>query len=230
MTRVRAVIFDLDNVLYNEREYIFAAFYNIAHFLSERSQYSSCEVFSKLVHDFEEKSSLYPRLFNDVLSYLGLNQDLLPEILKLYATVDTKIELFPAVSSLLLGLRSYGLKLALVTNGNVQIQSNKIRLLGVEKFFDIVVFARETPTSKEKPHPDAYLDALQKLGVKGEETICVGDNPYTDFWGAKQIGIRTVRFLYGEFRDVHLHEVYEAEITLDELEKFPGVIEQFNHY
>jgi putative hydrolase of the HAD superfamily len=228
MAHVCAVIFDLDNVLYNERDYIFAAFRSIASFLSERCRYSPVEVYSKLVCDFEKKSSLYPRLFNDVLNHLSLNQDLVPEILRLYATVDAKIELFPAASSMLLGLRCLGLKLALVTNGNVRIQSNKIRLLGVKRFFDVAVFARETPSSKEKPNPDAYIVALQKLGVRAEETVCIGDNPYTDFWGAKQIGIRTVRLLCGEFKDVHLNEAYEAEIVLDKLGEFPGVIERFN--
>jgi putative hydrolase of the HAD superfamily len=129
---------------------------------------------------------------------------------------------------MLLNLRGLGLKLALVTNGSVRIQSNKIRLLGVDKFFDVVVFARETPSSKEKPHPDAYIDALQKLGVRSEETVCVGDSPYTDFWGAKQIGIRTVRFLCGEFKDVHLSEAYEADIVVDHLAEFPGIVERFN--
>jgi putative hydrolase of the HAD superfamily len=228
MTRVRAVIFDLDNVLYNERDYIFAAFHSIARFLSERCRYSKDEVYSKLVCDFEKKGSLYPRLFNDVLNDFGLDQNLVPEILRLYATVDAKIELFPAASSMLLSLRGFGLKLALVTNGSIRIQSNKIRLLGVEKFFGVVVFARETPSSKEKPHPDAYINALQKLGVRAEETVCVGDNPYTDFWGAKQMGIRTVRFLCGEFKDVHLSEAYEADIVVDNLVEFPGIVERFN--
>jgi putative hydrolase of the HAD superfamily len=228
MARVCAVIFDLDNVLYNERDYILAAFCSIARFLSKRCRYSKDEVYSKLVCDFEKKGSLYPRLFNDVLNDFGLDQNLVPEILRLYATVDAKIGLFPAASNMLLSLRGLGLKLALVTNGSVRIQSNKIRLLGVEKFFDVVVFARETPSSKEKPHPDVYIDVLQKLGVRAEETVCVGDNPYTDFWGAKQIGIRTVRFLCGEFKDVHLSEAYEADIVVDNLAEFPGIVERFN--
>jgi putative hydrolase of the HAD superfamily len=142
--------------------------------------------------------------------------------------MDSKFELFPEAPKVLLALRGLGLKLSLVTNGNVQIQRNKVRLLGVEKFFDAVVFARESETGKEKPNPEAYRVALQKLGVGAGETVCVGDNPYTDFFGAKQLGMRTVRVLFGEFKDVHLSEEFEAEIVIDNLAEFPGVVERFN--
>ena len=228
MARVCAVVFDLDNVLYDERDYVFAAFRSIALFLSGRCRFSEDEVYSKLVCDFEKKGSMYPRLFNDAVTDLGLDQNLVPEILRLYATVDSKVELFPEATSTLLALRRLGLKLALVTNGGVQIQRNKIRLLGVEEFFDAVVFARETETGKEKPDPEGYRVALQKLGVGAGETVCVGDNPHTDFWGAKQMGMRTIRVLCGEFKDVHLSEEYEAEIVLHNLAELLGVIERFN--
>ncbi len=76
MARICAVIFDLDNVLYDERDYICAAFRSIALFLSERCRFSEDEIYSKLVCDFEKKGSMYPRLFNDAVDDLGLNQNL----------------------------------------------------------------------------------------------------------------------------------------------------------
>ncbi len=228
MTRLRAVIFDLDNVLYDEKDYVYAAFHNIAQFLSGRCRFSENEVYCKLVCDFEKKGSLYPRLFDDLLSDLDLDQNLVPEILRLYAAVDSKLELFPEAARVLWGLRDLGLKLALVTNAGAQIQRNKVRLLGIEKFFDAVVYARETPSGKDKPYPEAYTVALQKLGADAVEAVCVGDNPHTDFWGAKQLGMRTVRLLWGEFKDVHLSEEFEAEIVVRYLSEVLGVVKWFN--
>jgi ribonucleotide monophosphatase NagD (HAD superfamily) len=46
----------------------------------------------------------------------------------------------------------------------------------------------------------------------------VGDNPYTDFAGAKNLGMRTVRMLCGEFKSVKLGEDYETEIELNSFE------------
>ena len=56
------------------------------------------------------------------------------------------------------------------------------------------------------------------------EAVCVGDDPYTDFWGAKQLGMRAVRVLCGEFKDVHLSEEYEAEIVLHNLAELLGLL------
>ncbi len=153
---------------------LFAA---IALFLSKCSRFSKDEIYSKLVFDFKQKGSMYPRLFNDAIDDLGLNQNLVPEILKLYATVDSKIELFSETTNTLFMLRRLGLKLALVTNGCAQAQRNKVRLLGIENSFDAIIYARETQFAKEKPHPEAYIAALQKLNVRANEAICVGDNP-----------------------------------------------------
>ena len=228
MAILRAVVFDLDNVLYDEKDYIYAAFNSIALFLSERSSLSEDEIYSKLARDLENKGSMYPRLFNDAMDDLGLKQHLVTEILRLYATVDSSIKLFPEAKNTLMVLRRLGLKLALVTNGGVRIQRNKVRLLRVEGLFDTVVYARETQFAKEKPHPEAYIAALQKLGVGAEEALCVGDNPHTDFLGAKQLGMLTVRILCGEFKDDHLSDEFEAEIELRNIAGLLGVIEQLN--
>ena len=171
---------------------------------------------------------MYPRLFDDAIDDLSLNQNLVQEILRLYATVDSKVELFPEAKNTLLALRRLGLKMALVTNGSVRIQRNKVRLLGVEELFDTIVYARETKFTKEKPNPEAYSAALQKLGVEAEKALCVGDNPHTDFWGAKQLGMRTVRVLCGEFKDVHLGDEYEAEIAMHNIAGLLGVVERLN--
>jgi putative hydrolase of the HAD superfamily len=224
MNRVSAVVFDLDNVLYDERDYVCAAFRRISLFLSKRCRSSEDEVFHKLISDFDKKGSMYTRLFNDALNDFGLDQSLVPKILRLYATVDSKVTLFPEVASMLLELRNLGLKLALVTNGNIRIQRNKVHLLGIKQFFDVVVYARETPLAKDKPDPEVYNVALHELGVSAAETVCVGDNPHTDFWGAKQIGMKTVRVLCGEFKDDHLSEEYEAEVTLRNIVEFPRIL------
>jgi putative hydrolase of the HAD superfamily len=228
MVCIRAVIFDLDNVLYDEKDYIYASFRIIAAFLSEKKCLPEEEIFAKLVYDFKKKGSMYSRLFNDLIDDLELDKNLLQNILRLYESFDAEIKLFPASENILLTLRKMGIKLALVTNGGVRIQRNKIRLLGIEQFFDVVVFARDMPEATEKPNPSAYSMAIRKMGVKAKETLCVGDNPYTDFWGAKRLGIYTMRLLWGEFKDVQLSEDYESEIVLNNLEEFFKVFEMIN--
>lgn len=42
-----------------------------------------------------------------------------------------------------------------------------------------------------KPFPKSYQTAMQQMGTKPESTIFVGDQLFTDVWGAKKAGIRT---------------------------------------
>jgi putative hydrolase of the HAD superfamily len=228
LARINAVIFDLDNVLFNEYDYIDAAYHKIAHFLSKSYHLSEHQIYAKLLEDFQKKTGMYPHLFNDLLADLGLELAVLPEILKIYVNTDTKLELFPEAEHLLKDLKKKQLRLGLVTNGNAAIQRNKIRLLKIEQYFDTIVYARELGNGNEKPDPEVYRVTLETLHSKPEETLCIGDNPYTDFLGAKKLGIQTVRLLKGEFKDVKLSEEYEADSAVNSLEEFHKIITQNN--
>lgn len=227
MPPIEAVIFDLDYCLFNEQVYVDAAFRSIAHFLSTKSRHSENTILNKINRTFIDKGSMYPRLFNDTLRDLGLEQNLIGQILDLYGSVDLSIELYSGADDLLSNLKKMDMKLALVTNGMTKTQRHKVQLLGVEKFFDVVLYARECANS-EKPNPEVYRAALKKLDVYPERTLVVGDNPYTDFWGAKKLGMQTLRLLLGPFRFIRLADEYEAENRIDALYKVAEFIENNN--
>ena len=227
MPPIEAVIFDLDYCLFDERIYVDAAFRSIARFLSFKSRVSEKTILNKIKRKFVYKGSMYPRLFNDIVADLGLEQALVKEILDLYGSVDVPLVLFPGADTVLMKLKRLGMKLALVTNGMVQTQRHKVQLLRVEKFFDTVVYARECATP-EKPNPEVYRTVLKTLEVNAERALCVGDNPYTDFWGAKKLGMQTLRLLVGPFKLVRLADEYEAENRVDALEQVAGFVEQNN--
>jgi putative hydrolase of the HAD superfamily len=225
LARINAVIFDLDNVLFDEQDYINAAYRNIARFLSERYRLWEKQIYTKLINDLHKKTSMYSHLFNDLLADLGLGSEMLPEILKIYANTTVKLELYPEVEPLFKALKRQKIKLGLVTNGNVEVQRNKVRLLGIEKYFDTIVYARELGRNNEKPNPAAFLATLKRLAVKPERVLCIGDNPHTDFFGAKKLGMRTVRILSGEFKDVTLNDDYEADETVPSLKELDNIVE-----
>lgn len=217
MNKIETVIFDLDNVLFDESTYIFYAYYSIAVFLSKKSCFSEQQIHNRLVEYFGQKTSMYPKLFNDIVSEFGFEQTIVPEILDIYSSVDAPIELFSDVENFILELRKCGLKTALVTNGNVKTQRNKIRLLRIEKKFDLILCARENKYGLEKPDKGVYLEVLEKLGSEAKSTLCIGDNPYVDFFGAKKLGMITVRVLRGEFKSIRLSSDYEADYEVDSL-------------
>ncbi|MDR0964292.1 MAG: YqeG family HAD IIIA-type phosphatase, partial [Clostridium sp.] len=45
----------------------------------------------------------------------------------------------------------------------------------------------------KKPSPSAYLEAMEKIGTNPRTTLFVGDQLFTDVYGAKRVGIYTIR-------------------------------------
>jgi len=226
MTQIQAVIFDLDNVLFDERDYTFAAYTNISRFLSKHYRLDEYVIFNKLLNDSEKKTSMYPRLFNDLLSEIGLEQDILSELMNIYKNVKCTLSLDSIATEILTNLKLKEVKLGLLTNGTIETQKNKVKLLGIEKYFDVIQYARELGKENEKPNPTAYLVILNKLDVNPKNAVCIGDNPYTDFWGAKKLGILTVRLLKGEYQKIKLTEEYEAAKTVKTLQEFYEFLEK----
>lgn len=219
----RALIFDLDNVLYDETEYMFAAYYDIASYLSKYCGVNENEVFTKLVDGFKRKTSMYPRLFDDLLHDLRVDNNLLPTILGIYSCVQSKIKLYEGVEEMLLELKKK-YKLGLLTNGNLKTQKNKVKLLNIENLFDGILYARELGSNNEKPNTMAYKVSLDYLCVLPKNGIYIGDNPYIDFIGAKKLNILTVRVLTGEFKEIIVDNEHDADITVNNLREFADLL------
>jgi putative hydrolase of the HAD superfamily len=87
-------------------------------------------------------------------------------------------------------LRSAGIRLALVTNGDGPGQRDKIRRFGLGGYFSAVLIEGETGFGK--PDPRAFRSALEALGVAAAEACMVGDNLIWDIAGPQALGIATV--------------------------------------
>jgi len=187
LRNIDTLIFDLDNTLYDESYYILAAHKEIAEFLSEKGDVSGKEIFKILRSDFHEKTSMYSRLFNDLLEKMNLEITLLSDLMKIYSNIKPNIELYPAVKTLLIEIKIQKKKLGLLTNGTVDTQRNKVNILNLKKYFDSIIIARSYGKDYEKPNPKIYTIILQELNSKPKNSVYIGDNPYTDFIGAKKL-------------------------------------------
>ncbi len=105
-------------------------------------------------------------------------------------------------------LKRKNFKMAILTNGTIKSQRNKIQLLNLNEYFDLVCIARELGEDYEKPNCAGYRYIIESLNVESKNTIYIGDNPYYDFQGAKELGISTVRLRRGEFKDIEINNHY----------------------
>ena len=101
------------------------------------------------------------------------------------------VQVFPT----LIKLRERGLKLAILSDAPKLKAWLRLVEMKIDSFFDVVVTFDDT--GKTKPNVEPFKKVLEKLNLKAEECIMVGDWPERDLTGAKNIGMKTVFAKYG---------------------------------
>ncbi|WP_033916740.1 HAD family hydrolase [Campylobacter sputorum] len=188
---IKGVIFDLDNTLYDDRIYIYEMFKIFA----KRYEIS----FEKMKEIFTDEMRLKSiDIFGDILKRLNIySKKAHDEMFEIYENLDCLLSLNDDSVEILEFLQNRGVKMAIVTNGVVGVQKNKIKVLNVKKYIKNIVYAREFGKECEKPHPKPFLKAVEMLNLNPDEVIFIGDNPLTDIKGAKSAGILAYRLLNG---------------------------------
>jgi len=206
---MKAIIFDLDNTLYDAEQYYLGAFREIAEYLSKSYNLPKQEIYKRLVNFWREKTSMYSHLFDNLLDFFNLGNEL-ENVIKLFNIYDGELKPYSDVISTLKELKKRNYKLGIITDGNVGRQKRKIKSLGVVDFFDAIVFTKELDNPKPSEIP--FQEAINKLKITPQRSFYVGDNPLIDFEGAKKIGMSTIRLLRGEFRSIPKNRHIDYEV------------------
>jgi putative hydrolase of the HAD superfamily len=122
-----------------------------------------------------------------------LRADLIDSFRVVGETAD--LEVAPGLEPCLRTLRAKGVPLGIVCDvGLTPSLTLRVRLerLGVLDAFDAWSFSDETGVFK--PAPEAFLAALDPLGVDPRDAAHIGDNERTDIAGANALGMVSVRY------------------------------------
>ena len=89
-------------------------------------------------------------------------------------------------------LRSRDVKIGLLSNTHwpESFHEHFLERDGLADAIDVRAYTSNMPHSK--PHPEAFLHVLQRLGVRPERAVMVGDRPIDDVWGGQRVGMRGV--------------------------------------
>lgn len=102
-----------------------------------------------------------------------------------FMTARHRIELFEHAIGMLKQLRSRGLKIGALSNGNADVSRT-----GLAGLFDFQFNAEGVGTAK--PHPLMFQRALEHTGLRPEQVVHIGDHPVNDVQAARDLGIWTV--------------------------------------
>ena len=137
---------------------------------------------------------------------------------------EAALVLYPHVKMTLIQLLSRGLKLAVISDAPRQEAWLRLCYLQLHHMFDMVITYEDT--GEYKPSPAPFRMVLDRMGIKADEALMVGDWPERDIVGAAELGIRTVFARYGDTfgtkesgADFEIEDAYALVKIVEDLNK-----------
>lgn len=185
----KVVCFDLDDTLYKEIDFVKSGFRLIAE--SEKRP-----DLLPMMMGWRDKSEDVFFNFNKAIG----KETLKSEYLKIYRYHIPKITLSDGVKETLDELKGEEVTLGLITDGRSETQRNKIKALGLDRWFenDNIVISEEF--GSEKTDERNFRFFMNKY--PGANYVYVGDNPKKDFIVPNRLGWKTV-MLESDGRNIH---------------------------
>ena len=149
MPKCKVVVFDLDDTLYKEIDFLKSAYREISDFLCKA--YSVGGVFEKMLHDYEEGKNAFQEVIDPyqlpikLEDLLGMYRNHFPDI---SMDVDTK-EVLDILKRNCIGL-------GIITDGRQKSQMNKIKALGLDDY----IAERRRRKRREVPSSEDLDDFL----------------------------------------------------------------------
>ena len=191
LKRWQALIFDLDDTLYPERDYVLSGFRAVSGTAEKQLGIPAERGFSELRDLFN--AGARANTFNRWLRAYDLAADeLVRQFVQVYRDHKPVLSPFFGVPGLLQSLHSC-YRLGLVSDGYLTVQKRKLAALNIASYFDAIVFSDQFGRNAWKPHPQAFEEVLRRLNVRPSQSVYVADNPIKDFLGARNAGMYSIR-------------------------------------
>lgn len=180
MQTINGVIFDLDDTLYSEKQYIRSGYKKIAEYLGRE------DAAERLWHFFEEGK----QAIDEYLKEIGL-ADKKAECLEIYRNQMPDITLYEGVVEKIQELKHKGIKVGIITDGRSEGQRAKIKALGLDELVEDIIITDELGGVQfRKPNDISFRIMQNRWRLPFEQIIYVGDNMNKDFQAPKQLGMR----------------------------------------
>jgi len=192
-----AVVFDLDDTLYAERDYI-------------RSGYRAIDAYLRQSFDIDRLTHnglvagdwLWERFCGgeasgafDALSEtfdLALTREDIGQLVEVYRTHRPDIQPLAGAVEMLASLKAR-YRLGVLSDGFLPAQQLKLDALGLGDCFASVIFTEVLGREYWKPSPAGFEAIARELAVDHDACVYVGDNPSKDFVAPNALGWLTVQ-------------------------------------
>ena len=161
------VVFDLDDTLYNELDYLKSAYKSIAFFLEPEDWKL---LYSKMFSLYRSNLNVFEFLANAYNTEIG-------PLIEMYRNHYPDIQLFDGVLDVFEAIKSRNGKIAIITDGRSYTQRAKLKSLGVLNYIDSIIISEEI--GSEKPYMENFKAIENSLS--GNVYYYIADNLKKDF-------------------------------------------------
>ncbi len=182
-SRIKGVIFDLDDTLYSEKEYVKSGYKVVSEYLGGGYE-------DKLWHYFEAGMPA----IDELLKELGRESEK-DAVLNVYRSHKPEIHLYDGVAEMIESLKNKGIKVGIITDGRPEGQKNKLKALGLEEKVDNVIVTDELGGIQfRKPCDIAFRVMITRWRLNPADVVYVGDNVTKDLQACRQLGMKSIWF------------------------------------
>lgn len=175
------IVFDLDDTLYNELDYLKSAYKSISKHL-EPENWSS--LYSKMFSLYRSKINVFEFLAESYKTDIKLLVDM-------YRDHQPDIQLFDGVKDVFEAIKSKNGKIGIITDGRSITQRAKLKSLRILSYIDKIIISEEI--GSEKPNT-ANFKAIENA-LPGTEYYYIADNLKKDFIAPNALGWKSVALI-----------------------------------
>jgi phosphoglycolate phosphatase len=151
----------------------------------------------------------------------ALYQQALPIFRELYSGNTSKRScLYEGVRDALAFLKTTGVKIGCVTNKASEFTLPILRDLGIADYFELVICG--DMVARKKPDPMPLLQAAERLGVKPEHSLMLGDS-MSDVKAARAAGFAIICMSYGYNHGEDIRD-YDPDAVVDSMAEIKQLI------
>ncbi len=189
------LIFDLDDTLYKEIDYLSSAYKEIASFVSKKVNIPSEKLWQEMIASYHNGDNV----FYTIIKRYQLTDVSNEDFITMYRHHHPCIQLTSSVKQFLVSAKEQVFKVGLITDGRSVQQRNKLKALGLSNYFDTVVISEEFGSEKPNKANFKYFEEIYGVELN---YIYVGDNTSKDFIAPNALGWQTFCLL-DDGRNIH---------------------------
>lgn len=196
------MVFDLDDTLYNELEYLRSAYIEIA-----------------MKSDPQNWKLLFARLFSlyrnglDAFAHVSETYDISKDsLLKTYRSHIPVLYPFEGVLDVFQGIKNKKGKICIITDGRAATQRKKIKALGLLKYIDTIIISEETGFEK----PDGHNYNMIEDTFQNADYWYIADNIRKDFIAPNRRGWNSIGIIDNGLNIHHEGHLHFNKETLPE--------------